>query len=214
MVSLLLRTTKTSESQGSKLAAQLSGHHLLKQFKVLLSAPSRTSDLTHWTLWICKCWPCKSLTSNWNAGHEPDVSTFIMCPQLFLNSWNYLNSLLLPHLQQKVGHGKTLAPKSWPLSRHLALMSLSTDAEKRPIPRDQEPLLWWKNKEQTFPSMSKLAKKYLAKRKRQTNCNPNRMAWINTCSPTSPPAAAGWQGPYEWGRLLRKFGNKETDWQQ
>lgn len=42
-----------------------------------------------------------------------------------------------------------------------ALIELRRYSEERPIPRNQDTLLWWKNNAQTFPSLSKLAKKNL-----------------------------------------------------
>ena len=42
-----------------------------------------------------------------------------------------------------------------------AFIELHQYSEEKPIPRDGDPLLWWKTNEPTFPSLSKLAKKHL-----------------------------------------------------
>lgn len=42
-----------------------------------------------------------------------------------------------------------------------ALIEMRDYMEEKPVPRDQDPLLWWKSHEQAFPSLSRLAAKYL-----------------------------------------------------
>ncbi|XP_067305981.1 E3 SUMO-protein ligase ZBED1-like [Pseudorasbora parva] len=42
-----------------------------------------------------------------------------------------------------------------------SIIEMRRYAEEKVIPRNQDPLVWWRNHEQTFPSLSKLAKKYL-----------------------------------------------------
>lgn len=42
-----------------------------------------------------------------------------------------------------------------------ALIEMRRYMEEKPVPRDQDPLLWWKSHEQAFPSLSRLAAKYL-----------------------------------------------------
>lgn len=42
-----------------------------------------------------------------------------------------------------------------------ALIEMCRYMEEKPVPRDQDPLLWWKSHEQAFPSLSRLAAKYL-----------------------------------------------------
>lgn len=42
-----------------------------------------------------------------------------------------------------------------------SLIEMRRYTEEKPIPRDQDPLLWWKKNEETFPSLSKLARKHL-----------------------------------------------------
>ncbi|KAL0159542.1 hypothetical protein M9458_043267, partial [Cirrhinus mrigala] len=42
-----------------------------------------------------------------------------------------------------------------------ALIEMRRYSEEKPIPRDQDPLLWWKKNEPMFPSLSKIAKKHL-----------------------------------------------------
>lgn len=42
-----------------------------------------------------------------------------------------------------------------------SLIEMRRYTEEKPIPRDQDPLLWWKKNEATFPSLSKLARKHL-----------------------------------------------------
>ncbi|KAK0144577.1 Zinc finger BED domain-containing protein 4 [Merluccius polli] len=41
------------------------------------------------------------------------------------------------------------------------LIEMHRYMEEKPVPRDQDPLLWWKGHEQAFPSLSRLAAKYL-----------------------------------------------------
>ena len=42
-----------------------------------------------------------------------------------------------------------------------AFIEMRRYSEEKPIPKDGDPLLWWKTNEPTFPSLSKLAKKHL-----------------------------------------------------
>ncbi|XP_041846931.1 E3 SUMO-protein ligase ZBED1-like [Melanotaenia boesemani] len=42
-----------------------------------------------------------------------------------------------------------------------ALIEMRRYMEEKPVPRDQDPLLWWKSHEQAFSSLSRLAAKYL-----------------------------------------------------
>lgn len=42
-----------------------------------------------------------------------------------------------------------------------ALIEMRRYMEEKPVPRDQDPLLWWKSHEQAFPSLSRFVTKYL-----------------------------------------------------
>ncbi len=42
-----------------------------------------------------------------------------------------------------------------------SIIEMRRYAEEKVVPRNQDPLVWWRNHEQTFPTLSKLAKKYL-----------------------------------------------------
>lgn len=42
-----------------------------------------------------------------------------------------------------------------------ALIEMRRYMEEKPVPRDQDPLLWWQSHKQAFPSLSRLATEYL-----------------------------------------------------
>lgn len=42
-----------------------------------------------------------------------------------------------------------------------SIIEMRRYAEEKVVPRNQDPLVWWRNHEQTFPTLSKLAKKHL-----------------------------------------------------
>ncbi|XP_077096440.1 E3 SUMO-protein ligase ZBED1-like [Siphateles boraxobius] len=62
--------------------------------------------------------------------------------------WGDFDSQVLSAQQQQSGSSDSI-------------IEMRRYAEEKVLPRNQDPLVWWRNHEQTFPALSKLAKKYL-----------------------------------------------------
>ncbi len=181
LVALLLRSTATYQCQGSKLAAELSAQcqrrfrgietfyglavstYLDIRFKNLgfrdmtnvepvkgrliteIQSMNQTSDLS------AESAPGPSSSSATSSASAMAIATTSSSPSGAAAKggiWTDFDSQVLASQQHRTTGTD-------------ALIEMRRYSEEKPIPRDQDPLLWWKKNEPMFPSLSKIAKKHL-----------------------------------------------------
>lgn len=185
LVSLLLRSTASNDCQGSNLAAELSAQcqrrfrgietfyglavstyldprfknlgfrdmanveslkgRLITEIQLLRQSPTSSvsaADLTSTPATSCTLAMATATTSSSPAGAAASP------PAAKCGIWAEFDSQVLASQQ----HRTTSTD---------AIIEMRRYSEERTIPRDQDPLLWWKINEPAFPSLSKLAKKHL-----------------------------------------------------
>uniref|UniRef100_A0A3Q3QX58 HAT C-terminal dimerisation domain-containing protein n=1 Tax=Monopterus albus TaxID=43700 RepID=A0A3Q3QX58_MONAL len=145
LVSLLLRSTASYECQGSKIAAELSAQ-CQRRFRGIETfyglAVSTYLDARF-----------KNLGFRDMANVESLKGRLITEIQLLRQSST--SSVSAADLRS------ILASQQHRTTGTDAIIEMRRYSEEKPIPRDQDPLLWWKINEPTFPSLSTLAKKHL-----------------------------------------------------
>uniref|UniRef100_A0A671XLS4 HAT C-terminal dimerisation domain-containing protein n=1 Tax=Sparus aurata TaxID=8175 RepID=A0A671XLS4_SPAAU len=181
LVSLLLRTTATSERQGSKLAAELSVQ-CLRRFRAIETcyglAVSTYLDTRFKNLAFrdsTNVEPVKarlvtemqsvSQTSAPSSSASSSSSSTSSAPAPATTSSSSAGAAASPPAA-KGGiwtefDTQVLASQQHQTTGTDVLIEIRRYSEERPTPRDQDPLLWWKNNASTFPSLSKLVKKHL-----------------------------------------------------
>uniref|UniRef100_A0A3Q2CC25 HAT C-terminal dimerisation domain-containing protein n=1 Tax=Cyprinodon variegatus TaxID=28743 RepID=A0A3Q2CC25_CYPVA len=170
LVSLLLRSLCASEQEGSKLAAELSAqcHRRFRATETFYGlAASTYLDIRF-----------KNLAFRDSSNVEPVKARLVTEMQSVSQT---SAAPLSSATSSATSSTPTPAPSTcaekggiWAefdsvvlLSQHHrksstdALIEMRRYAEERPIPRDQDPLLWWKNNTSAFPCLSKLAKRHL-----------------------------------------------------
>uniref|UniRef100_A0A3B4TRY0 BED-type domain-containing protein n=1 Tax=Seriola dumerili TaxID=41447 RepID=A0A3B4TRY0_SERDU len=143
LVTLLRRSTATHESQGIKLAAELSSQcqHRFRAIETFYGlAVSTFLDTRFKNLGLtCSATSSVAVAAPATTSNSPAAKGGI---------WAEFDSQVLASQEHRTPGTD-------------AFIEMRRYSEEKPIPRDGDPLLWWKTNEPTFPSLSKLAKKHL-----------------------------------------------------
>lgn len=83
------------------------------------------------------------------------------CRGLFQQSWHFNVNSDSVGLKPADFDTQVLAAQQHHTTGTDALIEMRCYMEEKPVPKDQDPLLWWQSHEQAFPSLSRLATKYL-----------------------------------------------------
>uniref|UniRef100_A0A3B3S4P9 HAT C-terminal dimerisation domain-containing protein n=1 Tax=Paramormyrops kingsleyae TaxID=1676925 RepID=A0A3B3S4P9_9TELE len=175
LVSLLLRSTASYSCEGSKLAAELSAQcqHRFRNIETFYGlAVSTFLDIRFKNLGFrnstnVETMKARLLTDmqSLQASAPRPSSSSSSASAMASTSHAPAESATPPPAQKGIWaefDSQVLATQQHRTTGTDVLIEMHRYSEEKQILRDQDPLLWWKNNQPTFPTLSKLAKKHLS----------------------------------------------------